>query len=149
ITNQPYTSHAFSAAGDYVVVLRAFNQDYPSGVVGSLTVHVTGQPLYVSLSSTNALAPYGSWATAASNIQQAVDIALPGATIIVSNGVYARGSHTMGGVLHTRVVVAKPIIVRSLSGPQFTFIQGVQVPGTTNGDLAVRCIYLTNGAQLV
>jgi hypothetical protein len=47
-----------------------------------------------------------------------------------------------------RVAVYKPIAVSSVNGPQFTFIQGYQVPNSTNGDSAIRCVYLTNGASL-
>ena len=47
-----------------------------------------------------------------------------------------------------RVAIDKALIVRSVNGPAFTFIVGEQLPGVTNGDGAVRCAYLTNGAVL-
>jgi len=44
--------------------------------------------------------------------------------------------------------VAKRVSVRSVNGPQFTIIRGHQLAGTANGDGAIRCVYLANGAVL-
>ncbi len=83
---------------------------------------------YVSLESTNPTPPYTNWATAATNIQQAVDAAAAGDEVVVTNGVYPGG-----------VTVTNPLALQSVNGPQVTIING----GGTN-----RCTYLTNGASL-
>ena len=42
---------------------------------------------FVSLGSTNPTPPYASWATAATNIQDAVEAAVAGDEVVVSNGI--------------------------------------------------------------
>ena len=155
LTNRPYTSHAWAATGDYAVVLHACNESNPGGVSATATVHVVAQPIYyVAAANATPAPPYTSWATAATNIQDAVDAAdvasvPPGSVLVlVSNGVYATGGRAVAGTMTNRVAVDKPLILRSVSGPQVTVIQGYQVPGTTNGDGAIRCVYLANGASM-
>ena len=151
VTNQPCLTRAWNVLGDYPVVLRAFNESDPGGVSATSVVHVIAAPLhYVALQSAAPLTPYNSWATAATNIQDAVDAAtVPGAVIIVSNGVYSAGGRVAFGGISNRVVVAKPLIVRSANGPEVTLVAGRQAPGGTNGDSAMRCVYLGDGAALV
>jgi hypothetical protein len=103
---------------------------------------------YVDANSATPAPPYTSWATAARVIQDAINIASTGDDVLVTNGVYATGGKPVSGVLTNRVAVDKPITVRSVNGAQFTLIMGYQVPGTTNGDGAIRCAYLANGARL-
>ena len=149
VSNRPYATHAWATAGDYPVVLRVYSESFPTGVAAALTVHVVTQPVhYVALNGSSPVAPYGSWATAATDIQDAVDAAtVPGAMVLVSNGVYQAGARAVYG-MSNRVAVTTAVILQSLNGPAVTSIAGYQVPGTTNGDAAVRCLYLTNGAVL-
>ena len=95
--------------------------------------------------------PYDTWASAAHDIQTAVDAAVTGYEIVVTNGVYATGGRVVGtNLLVNRVAVDKPLALRSVNGPEFTSIQGYQVSGGYQGcgDGAIRCAYLTNGAIL-
>jgi len=94
---------------------------------------------YVDVNSTNATPPYTNWTTAAPNIQDAVNAAVAGDEIVVTNGIYATGGRTIDGVTTNRVAVDKPLTLRSINGPQFTIIDGGR---------SVRCVYLTNGVSL-
>jgi len=103
--------------------------------------------LYVNQSNSNPAAPYVTWATASQTIQDAVDSAQPGDEILVTNGIYATGGRVFHGALTNRVVIDKTITVRSFQGPQSTIIRGGLASGTTNGNDAIRCVYL-RGATL-
>jgi hypothetical protein len=90
----------------------------------------------------NAASPYTSWATAAATIQAAVDVAGNGDIVLVTNGVYDTGeviNYPAGSTLSNRVAIYKPVIVRSINGPDVTTIDGVS---------AIRCVYLAEGAIL-
>jgi len=81
---------------------------------------------YVDRYTTNATPPYTNWTTAAANIQVAVNAAVTGDEIVVTNGIYGP------------VFVTNTIAVRSVNGPQFTTIHGY----------SGRCVYLANNATL-
>jgi len=142
-TNAPYARHVWETPGDYTVILRAFNDDHPEGVSASISVEIVAPPMhYVDAHSGNPIPPYASWITAASTIQDAVDVATTaGAIVLVTNGVYATGGRVVHGVLTNRVAVDKPVVVQSVNGSEFTVIDAGQFGRS-------RCVYLTNGAKL-
>ena len=119
-----------------------------AGIVDLGAYETGGTVHYVDGNNLNPVPPYDSWASAATTIQEAVDVAVPGDDILVADGVYASGGRAVSGTMTNRVAVDKLVNVRALNGPEFTFIQGYQIPTTTNGDGAIRCVYLTNGASL-
>jgi hypothetical protein len=105
---------------------------------------------YVNAGNLTPTPPFTNWATAASAIQDAVDAAGIDDQILVTNGLYASGGRIAGaGLLTNRVALDKRVTLRSVNGPALTIIQGWQVPGTTNGDAAVRCVYLDSQATLI
>ena len=98
---------------------------------------------YVDIGSTNAVAPFTNRTEAATSIQDAVDVAITGDTILVADGAYASGGS--GGVYGSnRVVVTKAVVVRSENGPSMTSIVGIGQLGAN----AMRCVLMDNGAIL-
>jgi hypothetical protein len=83
---------------------------------------------YVSLGSTNPTPPYTNWVTAATNVQDAVNVAATDDVVLVTNGVYPG-----------YVSVTNALALLSVNGPQFTII---------NGGGTKQCVSLTNGASL-
>ena len=147
-TNRVYASHDWPVAGDYLVTLTAFNDSNTGGVSAMVLVHVTEEIHYVDLASATPIQPFTSWSTAATNIQDAVDAAvLPGAKVVVADGVYTYGGRAVGAQTN-RVVITRFVQVQSVNGPAMTVIQGYQEPDTIIGDNTVRCAYLADGARL-
>ncbi|MCK6500808.1 MAG: hypothetical protein L6Q38_15135, partial [Nitrospira sp.] len=112
-------------------------------------VGVAATPLHVWADSPYPTRPFDRWATAAHTIQSAVDAAVPGDTVLVTNGIYSASDgpsevSTPAGVIE----VGKAIIVRSVNGPEVTIIRGVRAAAGGNGAEAVRGVYLGDGAVL-
>jgi predicted outer membrane repeat protein len=148
LTNTPDAVHAWNTRGDYPVTLTAFSDTWPGGITATITVHVMDQAsYYVSANSATPAAPYTTWATAATNIQDAVNACVVfGGTVWVSNGVYSTGSAIpLDATLPNRLVVTNGIAVVSVNGPQYTTIAGQALQGPTN---AVRCVWLDRGTTL-
>jgi parallel beta-helix repeat protein len=103
------------------------------------TIASSGAIFYVSVNNANPAFPYNSWASAATNIQDAINAAVSGDQILVTNGVYQSGSFFAPDGTTNRVVAAKPVNIASVNGPTTTVIDGGK---------AIRCVYLTNGAVL-
>jgi hypothetical protein len=134
--NQPYTSHAWTVPGDYVVVFHVYNESQPGGISATGTIHIVTGIHYVAAGSTNGVAPYASWATAAPDIQLAISAAnVPGALVLVTNGTY--GPIDIPGFL----------TVRSVNGPQSTIIYG-DPHCFRGGCLGSSCAHLAGGASL-
>ena len=145
-TNCPYISHAWNAPGDYEVTLTAWNSSNPGGVTATKTVHISSRRIsYVKQDSSNPISPYSSWATAAADIQSAINVCtLPGDMVLVTNGAYNTGGRiSPTGTLSNRCVATNTIIVQSVNGPTVTTIVG-----PTPGSGGMRCAFLANGAIL-
>lgn len=136
-SNLVATSVSIADAGNYqVVVSNAFGAVTSS--VATLVIHC------VNNSGVNPVPPYASWATAATNIQDAITASLSGDVVLVTNGLYNTGSESMDGVSTNRISINKAILVQSVNGPTATIIQGAWDPTSTNGPGAVRCVWMTN-----
>src|SRR6185503_17477324 len=87
-----------------------------------------GEIHYVNIHHSDPVPPFLTWATAATNIQDAIDAAQSGDTVLVTNGVYAAGVQPGYTSTSNRVVINKPLTVRSVSGPGQTLIVGAPDP---------------------
>lgn len=142
-TNCPTALHQWSSTGTYQVVFTIFNETYPLGVSTISTVHQFHATHYVDRSNLTPMFPFASWSTAATQIQDAVDVVanLPGVSVLVSNGVYDTGGRYVYDMTN-RVAILTPITLKSMNGPDRTIIEGER----SLGNNAVRCVFLTHGS---
>jgi len=125
-TNKFEVAHSWSEVGEYDVVVTAFNETYPGGISDSISIIVVTNFHYVNINNLSPVPPYLSWETAATNIQDAVDAALNGGTIFVTNGTY---------LLSSQIDVNKSLTITSVNGPENTIV---------DGNNSNRCFYLYN-----
>lgn len=131
----------YTNAGTYQLVVSN-SYGMVTSAVAQLVIHC------VDVNGTSPAAPYSTWATAATNIQDAITVAAAGEVVLVTNGVYATGGISMDGVITNRVSVNKALLLQSANGSGSTTIQGAWDPVATNGPGAVRCVWLTNYAVI-
>lgn len=113
-----------------------------ASVLLALAANASATTYYVNANGTNPVVPYTSWATAATNIQDAMGYVPPGSTVLVTNGVYQYGGDPD---YSTRVLVYPNITVRSVNGPAVTTIVGTTNDGDGN---TLNCAHLDSGATL-
>jgi hypothetical protein len=143
------------SGNQYSAVVTSFDGSTNSS--NAMLTIVNSQTHYADVNGTNPSYPFTSWATAATNIQDAVDAAVVPDQVLVTNGIYQYGGRIVQNppspfstsAPTNRLVVTSAITVQSVNGPAATVIQGYKVPGTTSGPSAVRCVYMANGAQLI
>ncbi|MFO1513329.1 MAG: immunoglobulin domain-containing protein, partial [Verrucomicrobiota bacterium] len=131
--------------GGYLVVIsNAWGS--ATSIVATLNLPIVR---YVNVSNSTPVSPYTNWATAATNIQLAINIAFPNDTILVTNGTYQAGDVWPGGSLvPNRIALNKPVTVISANGPAVTTILGNDATGFTYSAYGRRCAYVTDGAIL-
>lgn len=134
-TNLIVTNFSLADMGNYqVVASNAFG--VVTSAVAKVLVHC------VDVAGSAPVPPYSDWATAATNIQDAIDVAVDGDFVLITNGVYATGARALSTGGSSRVAITKPLIVTSVNGPSVTVIQGSISPS------AVRCAWVSDGATL-
>jgi hypothetical protein len=141
------TTIQFSAVGDvYIVAEQAESSNYYSATpVTNHYIVCDPGPFYVNAARPDNNGSGTSWETAKKTIQAAVDLAADGATVWVTNGIYAEGgSIAPEEAILSRVSILRDITVKSINGAGVTTIVGIGPFGSN----AVRCAYLSAGAVL-
>jgi hypothetical protein len=103
---------------------------------GFLAVKAAATTYYVDVNSPNPTPPYASWATASTNIQNAINATANGDEVLVNDGIYYGG-----------IVATDAITIQSVDGSGATWIDGNHTAGCANlaDGCALTGFTLTNG----
>ena len=143
--NKTHITKSWPVPGNYKITLKASNLDYPLGISATVEVNIVSAfTNYAAANSASPATPFSSWATAAVNIQDAIDVCPAGGAVLVSNGLYNFSGGVAAGSSN-RIAITKPITVRAVSGAESTIIEGVKILGNE----AVRGAFVGEGACLV
>ncbi|MFH0908505.1 MAG: Ig-like domain-containing protein [bacterium] len=123
-------TNGYAPDGLYSVVLSVTNAAGETASIRKDDYVSTKMTVYVSPLGSHTY-PFATWATAATNIQNAIDVGRGGAVVLVTNGTYRLGA---------QLTISKTITLQSVNGPEQTVVDG-------NG--AVRCLYLSGSNAVV
>ncbi len=128
-TDKQSISHTYPA-GLFMVTLTVSNQ---AGDVArdDQLLKVSAPTCHVSKAGTHVY-PFVDWTTAATTIQAAVDAAVAGATVLLTNGVYTNSS--------AELTLSEGIKLTSVNGTGVTFIVG---------STGVRCLFMNHPSAVV
>ena len=116
--------------------------------LGLAVLPASAKTFYVNLNNSAPVSPFTNWPSAATNIQDAIDVATNGDLVLVTNGVYATGGRVVSGSINNRVTVDRPLTVQSVNGPAVTTIVGQGGFAKTYNAQSARCVYLAAGSSL-
>jgi hypothetical protein len=100
---------------------------------------------YVNVANPSPKSPYTNWAEAALTIQAAVDAAVSGDEILVTNGVYASGARRGSDGVTNRVSMKSGVALRSVNGPHETTIVGLKAATAAS---SIRGVYLPASSSI-
>lgn len=106
------------------------------------------QTHYVDVNNLTPAFPYTTWASAATNLQHAIEAGTQaGRLVLVRKGVYRFGTVARHGL--NRVALLNGVHVVSVDGPDATTIEGAPAPGIMQlGEGAIRPAYVGDAAVL-
>ena len=107
-------SHAFSTLGTHTGTFIVWNLNATNRVDFTVSV-VPPVTRYVSLAGAHT-PPFTNWLSAATNIQAAVDAAVPGDSVLVASGIYSNGGAFAAGASNRIVLSKTPLYVSSIAG---------------------------------
>ena len=109
VTTDATVSRTYTEVGTVTVSMSAVNETTGArgGCVREDYLHLFPRTMHVAPGSGAPAFPYDTWRNAATNVQDAVDAACGGVTIVVSNGAYA---------ISAPITIAKGVTLRGLTG---------------------------------